>query len=260
AAASSSKESLRSLFLAIYIYMPRTCTGAVTKLDFSVAPPTPAILGHTRSPACIGRMFSIVSRRSSRPSCAVSIACAAAFVLLLTLVACGQPADSASVNRAENPLHGGHVRQGPPELQLQPVHGLHGRPLQAAQRLLPAEHLHHEAGRQDRPLLLLLPPARNELSCSRQRRGPRMSGASASAGRQSTKAEWAPLLAGRVPAASAAAPPAPATGSRTRLESLTAQQFAATGQAGAAIECRIGDSLVADLEVAREGRAIPISV
>ncbi|PAA54423.1 hypothetical protein BOX15_Mlig007253g2 [Macrostomum lignano] len=48
-------------------------------------------------------MFSIVSRRSSRPSCAVSIACAAAFVLLLTLVACGQPADSASVNRAENP-------------------------------------------------------------------------------------------------------------------------------------------------------------
>uniref|UniRef100_A0A1I8ISG9 Transmembrane protein n=1 Tax=Macrostomum lignano TaxID=282301 RepID=A0A1I8ISG9_9PLAT len=129
-------------------------------------------------------MFSIVSRRSSRPSCAVSIACAAAFVLLLTLVACGQPADSASVNRAENPYMAAMFAKARPNCSFNQF--------------------------------------MDSMACPGRRHQP--------AGSR-RNAEWAPLLAGRVPAASAAAPPAPATGSRTRLESLTAQQFAATGQA-----------------------------
>uniref|UniRef100_A0A1I8GFY8 TRAF-type domain-containing protein n=1 Tax=Macrostomum lignano TaxID=282301 RepID=A0A1I8GFY8_9PLAT len=44
-----------------------------------------------------------------------------------------------------------------------------------------------------------------------------------------------------------------------QLESSMAQHFAGTGQAGAAIECRNGDSLVADLEAARSSPACAAS-
>uniref|UniRef100_A0A1I8IJJ5 SH2 domain-containing protein n=1 Tax=Macrostomum lignano TaxID=282301 RepID=A0A1I8IJJ5_9PLAT len=66
-------------------------------------------------------------------------------------------------------------------------------------------------------------------------------------------AEFGPGRAGRVPAALAAAPPAPAAAVglgaddvACQLESPKSQQFTWTGQAGAAIECRISDPLVPD--------------